>query len=422
MVALSNKEYEEGLIGEILLDGELIHSLKIKSKHFHFTQNRIVFEIIEKLRDLEEEINVISVNTEISKSKDIEILPSQITNYIENRLICTNSIKSIENQLIKLYERREAKRLLIVAQDRINHGEDVETILNSINKYLDNKVVPNCKSAHITECLDEAIYKMESAYKSGGKNTGMETGFKKLDEILNGFEKPCYTIIGARPGTGKTAFSLELANRLSQNNKVIYFSLEMPMDQLGQRLLANKSKVPLENIKRGKIDENAFQHILKVRDSFSKNNLMIIDEANVSIEELARICRNQKRKNGLDCVIVDYFTLLKCESVFKDERVKYNYVSEQLRIIAKQLEINIIALSQLSRSVDLRNEIYLSDLRETGNLEQDANVIMFLNGLDSEDDMGQDYLDVLIKKNRNGENNVGVKFKYYKRTQILEEI
>lgn len=263
-------------------------------------------------------------------------------------------------------------------------------------------------------------------YNSNGKITGMESGYERLDAILNGFEKPSYIVIGARPGVGKTAFSLELAKRLSKKNSILYFSLEMPFEQLGQRLLANTTSVRLKNIKNGRVTGDTFNKLLYGPSKLHKNTCYVVEKENLKIEDLVSICTSYQRKNGLDGIIIDYFTLLKSYKSFKDSSLLYNYISEELRMLSKKLKISIILLAQCNRKADEKRDLQLNDLKETANLEQDANVVMFLEQKDDtrhlkEGEPREDYIRATIRKNRSGENNIGIMFRYYKGTQILDE-
>lgn len=420
-----NKELEDKLLGIYTVHSDLLYESRVRAYHLHNTQNKIMFETMMNLKNLDEKIDVVTITKELSKNKDSKWLPSDITNLLEYG-IYRAAIESIEREIISLYEKRNFKELIQKSLVRLEEEENFDIVKADLIKNIETKSNDEIPIVSIAECVEKAIEITEEAYNSKGKITGMESGYKYLDAVLNGFEKPSYIIIGARPGVGKTAFSLELAKRLSKLNKILYFSLEMPFEQLGQRLLTNVTNVPLKNIKNGRITEDTFNRLLYGPSKLYENNCYVVEKENLKIEDLVSICTSYKRKNGLDGIIIDYFTLLKSYKSFRDNRLLYNYISEELRMLSKKLKINIILLAQCNRKADDKKELQLNDLKETANLEQDANVVMFLEQKDDtkpmkEGEPREDYIRATIRKNRSGENNIGIMFRYYKGTQILDE-
>lgn len=420
-----DKDLEERALGIYIINSELIYESRLRAEYFYNNQNKIMFEAMLDLKSLDEKIDIVTITKQLSKNKNSKWLPSNISNLLENRMYRT-AIESIEKEIISLYEKRNFKELIQKALVKLENEENFDIIKADLIKNIETKSTDEIPIISIAECVEKAIEITEDAYNSNGKITGMESGYKRLDAILNGFEKPSYIVIGARPGVGKTAFSLELARRLSERNSILYFSLEMPFEQLGQRLLANRARVPLKNIKMGNVRDETFNRLLKSVDSISKNKCKVVEKESLRIEDLVSICTSYKRKNGLDGIIIDYFTLLKSYKSFKDSRLLYNYISEELRMLSKKLKINIILLAQCNRKADEKKELQLNDLKETANLEQDANVVMFLEQKDDARNIKdgvprEDYIRATIRKNRAGENNMEVMFRYYKGTQILDE-
>ena len=419
-----DKELEERALGVYISNSELLYESRLRADYFYNSQNKVMFEAMVSLKSLDEKINIITITKELSKNKNSKWLPSDISNLLENGMY-RSAIESIEAEIISLYEKRNFRELIqksLIKLDEENFNSIKMDLINNI----ESKSIDEISVISIAECVERAIEITEEAYNSNGKITGMESGYKHLDTILNGFEKPSYIVVGARPGVGKTAFSLELARRLSEKNKILYFSLEMPFEQLGQRLLTNVTKVPLKNIKTGRITEDTFNRLLYGSSSLNKNKCGVVEKENLKIEDLVSICTSYQRKNGLDGIIIDYFTLLKSYKSFKDSRLLYNYISEELRMLSKKLKINIILLAQCNRKADDKRELQLSDLKETANLEQDANTVIFLEQKDDvrpikEGEPREDYIRATIRKNRAGENNMQIMFRYYKGTQILDE-
>lgn len=420
-----DKELEERALGVYINNSELMYESRLRADHFYNTQNKIMFEAMLSLKSLDEKINIVTITRELNRNKNNKWLPSDISSLLENGMYRT-AIESIEKEIISLYEKRNFKELIQKALVNLDNEENFEIIKADLMKNIENTSSDEIPIISIAECVEKAIEITEEAYNSNGVITGMKSGYKNLDVILNGFEKPSYVVIGARPGVGKTAFSLELAKRLSANNKILYFSLEMPFEQLGQRLLTNITSVPLKNIKNGRITGDTFNRLLYGPNKLSNNKCYVVEKENLKIEDLVSICTSYQRKNGLDGIIIDYFTLLKSYKSFRDNRLLYNYISEELRMLSKKLKINVILLAQCNRKADEKKELQLNDLKETANLEQDANVVMFLEQRDDErikrdHEPREDYIRATIRKNRAGENNMEILFRYYKSTQILEE-
>ena len=420
-----NKELEERALGVYINNSELMYESRLRADHFYNTQNKIMFEAMLSLKSLDEKINIVTITRELNRNKNNKWLPSDISSLLENGMYRT-AIESIEKEIISLYEKRNFKELIQKALVNLDNEENFEIIKADLMKNIENTSSDEIPIISIAECVEKAIEITEEAYNSNGVITGMKSGYKNLDVILNGFEKPSYVVIGARPGVGKTAFSLELAKRLSANNKILYFSLEMPFEQLGQRLLTNITSVPLKNIKNGRITGDTFNRLLYGPNKLSNNKCYVVEKENLKIEDLVSICTSYQRKNGLDGIIIDYFTLLKSYKSFRDNRLLYNYISEELRMLSKKLKINVILLAQCNRKADEKKELQLNDLKETANLEQDANVVIFLEQRDDErikrdHEPREDYIRATIRKNRAGENNMEILFRYYKSTQILEE-
>ena len=420
-----DKELEQRALGVYISYSDLIHESRLRPDYFYDNQNKIMFEVMLELKNQDKEIDIITITKQLSKNKNSKWLPSNISNLLENGMYRT-VIQSIEKEIISLYEKRNFKELIQKSLTRLESEENFDIVKADLIKDIETKASNETPIISIAKCVEKAIEITEEAYNSKGKITGMESGYKNLDAILNGFEKPSYIVIGARPGVGKTAFSLELARRLSEKNNILYFSLEMPFEQLGQRVLANITKVPLKNIKMGNVKEKTFSRLIESLSNIYKNKCNVIEKENLKIEDLVSICTSYQRKNGLDGIIIDYFTLLKSYKTFRDSRLLYNYISEEIRMLSKKLKINVILLAQCNRKADNKEELQLSDLKETANLEQDANIVMFLEQKDDvraikEGEIKEDYIRATIKKNRSGENNMEIMFRYYKGTQILDE-
>lgn len=268
----------------------------------------------------------------------------------------------------------------------------------------------------INDVLVENIKEIQELERNKGKLPGVETGFKRVDEILGGLQKTDLIILAARPGVGKTAFALNVAEHAAQvGNKVMIFSLEMSDTQLGQRLLAMSANVPMENIRNGNISQADWDSISDAQDSFEKVDLVIDESSSITPVEMKNKCRRFKaERGGLDLIIIDYLQLMSMGGYRIEQRVnEIASITRSIKIMAKELDCAIILLSQLTRGPEQRSDHkpQLSDLRESGSIEQDADIVIFLKRDDyyqSDDDPANTdpstglTCDVNIAKHRNG--------------------
>lgn len=413
------QQTEVQLIATLLADTSLIFNLKVSAKHFSNDKNGMIIKVMQQLQEAGEDINPISVGDKL-KSK---VKLSELMELLENGHLYKNGFYVLQNKVLENYK----AGICLEISKRINkglvEGETPEAILTTITNMAEDVEVVTGGAHSITDVMNSTIDKIEQNYKRGGRITGMVTGYKRLDAVLNGFEKQKYIIIGGRPGKGKTAFSLELAKRLSKENQVLFFSLEMAMQELGERLLTNVNSMQSYKVRTGNLTEEELDRVMNGAAAISNLKLQVDDTESLSVEELVRRSTIHKNKHGLDVVIVDYLTLLSTEEKHKDIRERVNIISNKLRQMSKKLDIAVICLCQLSRAVEARADKtpIMADLKESGNIEQDANIILFLHSPEVEEQEGPEPLQVIIAKNRGGEANKPINFKYYKKTQIIDE-
>ena len=236
--------------------------------------------------------------------------------------------------------------------------------------------------APIKEVLLENVAMIDRAIQTKGQVIGLSTGFRRLDELTSGLQKSDLVIIAARPAMGKTAFALNVAQNaaLKSGASVLIFSLEMSKAQLGQRLLAMESRVEMQKLKTGNIERNDWDRINMALDSLSRANIHIDDTPGVSVMEMKNKCRRLKTEKGLDLVVVDYLQLMKAEGRADSRQQEISNLSRYLKLLAREMDCPVIVLSQLSRAPEQRQDHrpILSDLRESGSIEQDADIVMFL--------------------------------------------
>lgn len=307
---------------------------------------------------------------------------------------------------------KSKRRILInTARQMIekSYGDtELENIVESIE---DDLVIAASKNKEddpvaISDAVNNALLNIESRWQEGGKIQGITTGFKEIDKVISGLKKGDFIILAARPSMGKTAFALNVGQCASKEGCVGIFSLEMSQDQIMNRLIASRSLVELGNIQNGKLKEDEFEKIAIAGNDLA-NRKIFIDDKSMTINQIESKCKILKRKNGLDVVIIDYLQLIEGTEKNTSREQEVAKISRKLKKLAMSLDITIIALSQLSRAPEQRadHRPMLSDLRESGAIEQDADVIIFLYrdeyyNKESED---KNITEVILGKNRNGE-------------------
>ena len=330
------------------------------------------------------------------------IVPSNAKYYAESVLAKAQMRKLIaEADLIraKAYEEVDTpERVLDFAEQRIFEIAHKQQKKNYVN---------------INDVLVENIKEIKELEENKGKLPGITTGFKDLDSLLGGLHKTDLIILAARPGMGKTSFALNLAENASKaGHSVMVFSMEMSKEQLGERMLAMASNVDMNRIKRGTLSEDEWEALIETQDRFEDFKLVIDDASEVSILEMKNKCRRRKAEAGLDLIIIDYLQLMSMGYKIDQREKEISALTRNIKIMAKELDCAVVLLSQLSRATEQRKDHkpQLSDLRDSGAIEQDADIVMFLRRDDYYDDDEEEInmnsrkgvCEVNIAKHRNG--------------------
>jgi replicative DNA helicase len=259
------------------------------------------------------------------------------------------------------------------------------------------------------EIVKASIVKIEELYKNRSEITGVPTGFAQLDRMTSGLQAGDFVIVAARPSMGKTAFSLNLVQNIIANPKMTaaYFSLEMSREAVMMRLLAAEANINLKDIRSGKLNDSAWPKLIAGASKLSEAKLFIDESAAISPFEVRSKCRRLKAQHGLDIIIIDYLQMMDLKQRVESRERAVSEISRTLKGLAKELKIPVVALAQLNRGVEGRSDRrpMLSDLRESGSIEQDADVIMMLyreDYYDKESAEKQGLAEVIIGKQRNG--------------------
>ena len=409
-----NIEAEEAVLGSILINQETIYGVSelLDIEDFYRKSHRTIFKVMLDLNTTKKAIDIITLTdylTHISKLEEVGGI-AFITS-LANKVPSTANLKHYIN-IVK--EKSMLRNIVHIAEYMENMGYDSEsidtpeTVLDKAEQLLSKltKKLVTTKVNNIKEQTLNAYIDIENIINHKDELLGLETGLYDLDNFLQGLKNSDFMILAARPSMGKTAFALNIASYLSikKDTPVAFFSLEMSSNQLIHRIFSSRGLIPLFNLKSGNLDDAHTQKLIKVSNKLSQSKLIINDEIS-NLMSLRSIARKLKRENDIKLIIIDYLQLL--EGTRRENRnLEISEISRSLKILAKELDIPIIALSQLSRSVESRQvkKPMLSDLRESGSLEQDADIVMFLYREDyyNPETENKNITDVIIAKNRNG--------------------
>ncbi len=414
-----NIEAEQSVLGSLMLDKDAVIKVAdlVRVGDYYKDAHNIIYGVMLELYEAREPIDVLSISNRLDEKGKLDTIGGSA--YLAT---IVNSVPSASNvaHYAKLVQKKALlRRLISTATEMVEMGydeeKDVEEVLDEAEqkifavsqKYLKNDFVP------IRSILEEAFNRIDELHKSDKAFRGTPSGYTDLDNLLSGFQNSDLIILGARPSVGKTTFALDLARNIAVQSKVPVgiFSLEMSSDQLVDRMIAAQSGVDLWRLRTGKLqtegEGNDFQKIGEAIGILSEAPIFIDDTSTANIMEMRTMARRLQAEHKLGLIVIDYLQLMEGRSRFGDNRVQeISEISRGLKQLAKELNIPIIALSQLSRSIESRPDQIpkLSDLRESGSIEQDADIVMFLYREDrvKPDTPNKGIADVIIAKHRNG--------------------
>ncbi len=390
----NNIEAEQSVIGSILLSNEIFDeiSMIISNKNFYDPMHQKIFSAIEKLIYAGMLANPITLKNHFENEKDDLNVPEYL---IKITKFSTSSRQAIEYSKIiyDLYVKRELVKISenIIDSAKLNDlDNDGQSIIESFEKSLFDLAEKGSINKNLTkfdEAMRQTIEMASNAYKNEEGIVGVPTGLRDLDDRLGGLHKSDLIIIAGRPAMGKTALATNIAfnaaQKLQDSGKkscIAFFSLEMSSEQLSTRILAEQSRIKSNDIRRGRISEDQFDKFIETSKNISELPLFIDETPAITIAALSNRARRIKRLEGLDMIVVDYIQLMRASNYREGRVQEISEITQGLKALAKELSVPIVALSQLSRAVEQRDEKkpQLSDLRESGSIEQDADVVMFV--------------------------------------------
>lgn len=411
-----NIDAEISVLGSILLDGMVLDQVtdSLSTKDFYKHEHQIIFDAIISLAGRQKPVDILSVASELREQGKFEEIGGNtyLTNLVNS--VPTSSNAAYYAEIVR--KKKILRDLISISYEISQLGYQEEGDVNMLLDEAEKKIFSISEHALIkgfapvSGALEEAWNRIDRLHKGLGELRGVPTGFRDLDNILAGLQRSDLVILAARPSLGKTSLALDIARHvaITENLPVGLFSLEMSTGQLIDRVIAAEAHVSLWNLRTGRLsDENGdFGRIRDAMERLSKAPLFIDDEASVNILQMRAKARRLQAEKGLGLIIVDYLQLMVPRTTTDNMVQQITEISRSLKVLAKELDVPILALSQLNRAVEGRPDKrpVLSDLRDSGSIEQDADVVLFIYREDrvKENSGRENQADILISKHRNG--------------------
>lgn len=421
-------EAEKALLGTLILFPESVAGIgefNLRSDDFYIGAHRTIFE---HMSALIEAGRLLDANTLTSRLVDHHVFETvggmdTLFDLMEN----SSTTSSLKHYVDIVQEKAQVRRLIEVGQNIVEQGFDTSVQLDQLLDIAEKTIHEVTRIRRTEDMLSAAevvsafMKNLDDIRNHGNTITGMETGFRKLDYITNGLQRGDLIILAARPSVGKTAFALNLAINVAKRNLdatagAAIFSLEMPATHLMSRMLSAESDVHSQYLRTGDLNDERLNKLNTAASEMAQLNVYIDDSSTITVPEIFSKCRKLKNENKLDIIIIDYIQLISGSGTSDSRQQEVSEISRGLKQLAREMEVPVIALSQLSRLVERReNKVpQLSDLRESGSIEQDADIVMFLYREDyysdrEGDDLGQEketpeFTEVVVKisKHRQG--------------------
>ena len=403
-------EAEQAVLGSMIVNSDALTRAieQLKSEDFYLQQHKEIFSALVRLFTGSVPIDIVTLSGELHEKLE-EVGGVAYLAHLTSVVSTTENIK----YYMDIASQKSILRKLITAANDITQmcyddKNEVGAVLDSSEQKI-FEILQNKSSRsfyHIRDILPENIRTLEQMRANGGKVTGLPTGYTRFDEMTAGLHKTDLIILAARTGIGKTSFALNLARNVAHksNEPVAIFSLEMGREQLVSRLLWSEAKINSEKIRVGNLSMNDMKKISHALGSLVRMPIFIDDTPGITVSEMRAKCRRLKLEHGLGMVVVDYLQLIQSGGRHDSRQQEVADISRSLKIMAKDLNVPVLCLSQLSRQSETREAPILSDLRESGSIEQDADIVLFLNRKNGADlpPEEQNMAECIIAKHRNG--------------------
>ncbi len=410
-----NEEAEKSILGASMLSKDALLDIMdiVKPRDFYSEMHKEIFTAIRELYSRNEPIDTLTVSEELKKRNSLEMVGGRA--YIAS---LSSGVPSTANagQYAKIVAEKAVLRKLIAAstdiiEEAYKEAMDADVVLDYAERGIFE--IAQAKQSKDVAALKDVLIKnieiIDEASRQEGNVIGVPTGFRDLDIKTSGLQRSDLVIVAARPAMGKTAFALNVAQQaaIKGGASVLIFSMEMSKEQLGQRLLSMESRVEMQKLKTGELNRKDWDDINIALDTLSEANIFIDDTPGISIMEIKNKCRRIKAEHGLDLVVLDYLQLMSYEGRVDSRQQEISALSRNLKLIAREMDCPVIVLSQLSRAPEQRQDHrpQLADLRESGSIEQDADIVLFLyrdDYYEKENSEKPGVCEVIISKQRSG--------------------
>ena len=409
-----NVEAEQAVLGAMLLshDAVIVAMEKLQSQDFYRDVHRIIFEAMEHLHRENKEIDVITLPDELKRMKKLDDVGG--LEYVLNLPNLVGSAANIEYYANIVAEKALARNLISTCTELTTEAYDGQKETEALLDDAERRILQLSDTknrgdfASVGAVVEVTLDKITKLYENKAGLTGLPTGFRDLDRMTSGLQPSDLILVAARPSMGKTAFTLNIAQNVGvrQHKTVAFFSLEMSQEQLVQRLLCQIAHIDSQKLRTGQLNsDEEWTRLTDACDKLYESPIYIDDTPGISVAEMRSKARRLKSEHGLDLIIVDYLQRMQGRNA-ESRQQEISEISRSLKALARELKVPLIALSQLSRSVESRQDKrpMLSDLRESGALEQDADIVSFLYREDyyDKETENQHITEVILAKHRNG--------------------
>ncbi|KJE26484.1 replicative DNA helicase [Geobacillus kaustophilus] len=408
-------EAEQAVLGAVFLDPTALTlaSERLIPEDFYRAAHQKIFHAMLRVADKGEPVDLVTVTAELAALEQLEEVGG--VSYLSELADSVPTAANVE-YYARIVEEKSLLRRLIrtatsIAQDGYTREDEIDVLLDEAER----KIMEVSQRKHsgafknIKDVLVQTYDNIEMLHNRNGDITGIPTGFTELDRMTSGFQRSDLIIVAARPSVGKTAFALNIAQNVATktSENVAIFSLEMSAQQLVMRMLCAEGNINAQNLRTGKLTPEDWGKLTMAMGSLSNAGIYIDDTPSIRVSDIRAKCRRLKQESGLGMVVIDYLQLIQGSGRNRENRQQeVSEISRSLKALARELEVPVIALSQLSRSVEQRQDKrpMMSDLRESGSIEQDADIVAFLYRDDyyNKDSENKNIIEIIIAKQRNG--------------------
>lgn len=409
-------EAERAVLGSMLSDPDGLITARdaLTREDFFLDKHKHIFDAISNLSDNNEPVDIISVISKLNEKKLTELVGGTV--YIAGLTDSYSTSANTEHYCKILKDKSVLRSIIKVSENLISYSSDSSLNADQVVELAEKSIFDISQKRtkdgpeEIKNILMDTLKNIEKMSMSDGDITGISTGFIDLDNKTSGLQRSDLVLVAARPSMGKTAFSVNIALNAAKDSdvSVAIFSLEMSKNQIAQRMISSESHIELQKIIRGDLntDPDNWTRLIETLQILSQRNITIDDTPGITLSDLRAKCRKIKIEKGLDVVLIDYLQLMSGDGRSESRQQEISAISRGLKALAKEMDCTVIALSQLSRAPELRSDHrpILSDLRESGAIEQDADIVMFLyrDEYYNPDSEKKNTTEVIIAKHRNG--------------------